>query len=754
MPVSQISFARVPFLGAMPRGVLMAGALMVGAAPLAVSGGAHAQTATADEDGVAEVVVSDKVEDAPEGSVESGYRNTTGQVGPLGKMPLKDMPYSLNVTSGELIENSNAHTVGDALKTNPTVTSIMGSNGYSSMSRMMVRGFSASDQNEMRDGLPDRSFTWVPLENVERIEVFNGLNGLLTGFGNPGGTINYVSKKPTDKPLESLTTGIYNGAVGFVHADLGGRIASTSDRVGYRLNFYHEEGDTYTEGSTQERDLVSGYFDLRLASDTKLWTDMTYQRYHATGLTPYIAPASWTSQGVPDASKFDPTKQYGQNWTYNKSEKAQAGLGLDTRLNDTFAARLGYRHNYMWRDYSHVTDIVQADGSSYAQYYTRAARSREEVNSGYAMVDANFRTFGIEHNATAGYNGTSYTFSRGWSVPGSPGVTGQLLGISSIDNPSSYADPNLDAGGKTRFNPVRWNNLLVGDLIRFDDQWSVLAGLTHAHISSSTRDWGVTPATSLTSEKHSSLSQGADTPSFGLMFKPVPAVTTYASYMELLESGGTAPATYNGVAVSNAYQVMSPNISKQYEVGAKASIGGLDVNTALFRIEKANEYTDPSDYTYKQDGLQVHQGVEVTTTGKLTDRLTFVGGFTWLDARVRDAKADTATEGKIPVNVPEWQGRAYLEYGLPFLEQVTLTGGANYYGRRPVDAENQYFLPAATTFDVGARYQSELYGHPLTVNLGLTNIFDTRYWAYWYSDGEGLMMGTPRLLSLSVKASW
>lgn len=739
------------------RVVLVASALMASAA-----GSALAQTAPADDqpaasDPVSEVIVTDKAMTEPEGSEASGYRNRTGQVGPLGKMTLKDTPFSLNVTSGELIENSNAHTAADALKTNPTATSMMSSGGYPSMSRIMVRGFSASDQNELRDGMSDRSFTWVPMENVERVDVLNGLSSFLSGFGSSsgsGGLVNYVSKKPTDKPLASLNTGVYNGGVGFAHADMGGRVAATGDRVGYRVNLYHEDGSTYIDDSSQQRSLFSAAFDVRLAPDTKLWTDIWYQKLHATGIQTYIAPANWNTQGVPDASKFDPTKQYGQNWTYNKSEKTVAGLGLDTKLSDIFSARLGYRHGTMWRDYALVTDIVQTDGNSYKQYYTRSARQNEVTNAGYAMLDAKFDTLGIHHDATAGYNASKYYFMRGWDVPGSPGTTGQLLGSSSIDSPAAFANPNLSAGGKSRQNPVRWDSFLVGDVIKFNEQWSVLAGVTHARYSSKTADWGVTAATASATEKASRLTQSADTPSYAIMFKPVPSVTTYASYAESLEPGGTAPATFNGHVVSNAYEIMPPNVSKQYEVGVKNTIGGMDLNTALFRIEKANEYTDPSSYIYKQDGHEIHQGVEFTGTGKLTEDLTFVGGFTWMDAHIEEAKAAPTTEGKTPVNVPDWQGRAYLEYALPFLENLTAIGGANYYGRRPVTTTNTKLIHEAATVDLGLRYKPELYGHPMSINLGVTNLFDTSYWAYWYSNGEGMMLGQPRLVSLSVKASW
>ncbi len=128
-------------------------------------------------------------------------------------MPLQDTPYSINVTSGDLIENRAAHTEGDALMTNPSVSvSVAPNAANASLSRVYIRGFNASDQNELRDGFDDRSFTIPPIENVQRIEVLNGLSGFLYGFTNPGGTINYVTKQPTPDEHTELKTGVMAGA--------------------------------------------------------------------------------------------------------------------------------------------------------------------------------------------------------------------------------------------------------------------------------------------------------------------------------------------------------------------------------------------------------------------------------------------------------------------------------------------------------------------------------------------------------------
>lgn len=664
-----------------------------------------------------------------EGSTESGYRNRTATVGPLGKGSLQDTPYSINVTSGELIEHRNAHTVSDALRTNPTVATLMEPSGYSTLSRVMIRGFTAADQSDMRDGLVDRSFTYVPLENVERIEVLNGLSGFLYGFSALGGALNYISKQPTEQPFTSLSAGNYGGGINYLHADSGGPI-DADGRWGYRLNAYGEDGSTYIEDSDQRRGLLSGVLQYRLTPDTLIKIDAWQQRLSMEGLQTYINVNPAAGIRVPSASRYDATTQYGQDWTYNTSEKTLLGVALESRLNETFSLRTAYRYGEMWRDYLYVGATLTDNAGHYTEKATGTTGQVERTHSTYALVDADFALGAVTHKLTVGYSGTSYLYSRGDDVS-------KLLGLSDIDDPVDYADPDLTIGPTNVWYAQDYRNWVLGDRLTFDDAWSALVGINRASLK--LHRWG--SGSALAARDYA---QDAVTPSVAVMYKPRPDVTTYASYMEGLVNGGSAPRT-----AANAYEILDPSVSKQYEVGVKATLGHMDLTAALFRIEQVNEYTDPSDNVYKQDGLQVNQGLEVMATGKLLERLTLVGGFTLLDAEVRKA-AKQSLEGKTPVNVPEQQARLYLEYALPRPLGLTLTAGANYFGARQVDAANTDELDAATTVDLGLRYQTRLNGHGLTLGLNVSNLFDQAYWSY-YRSGDGLLLGAPRLFALNAK---
>jgi iron complex outermembrane receptor protein len=654
------------------------------------------------------------------------YRSRNASIGLLGSLPLKDIPFSVNVTSGELIENRNAHTLADALQTNPTAELLMVSNTYSSLSRMMIRGFTAADQDELRDGLVDRSFTLPPIENVERIEVLNGMSGFLYGFSEVGGIINYVSKQPPSSPLANLSIGQYGGGINYIHADLGGTL-DTAKRLGYRFNIYREDGGTYIHGGSQARTLMSGVLDYQILPGTHLKADIYQQDYDVDGLQTYfLLPTG--SNIVPDA--FDPAKQYGQPWTYNESTKTLLGIGLDSKLNAVFKLRAAYRHGNMWRKYSYVDAALLDNLGNYQETYWDSPRQYETTNSSYALVDADFHTGTIFHHITFGYTGNEYYYQRGANIS-------QVLGKSNIDSTVNYAIPEY-ANGLTTFQGQTLTNILADDRVELNKSWLALLGLTDATITQ-------TAGGTNTGISTSNFTQRKLTPGFGLVFKPDSYISAYASYTESLTAGGTAPVT-----AVNANQQLPPDVGNQYEAGVKATAGNIDLTAALFRIDEVNEYLDAAN-VYTQDGREVHKGLEVTATGKLLDRLTFVGGFTLLNARI--ANTNTASiEGKIPLDVPEQYGRAYLEYTLPGISRLIVSGGANYNGQRPVNSTNTAFLPSSTTIDAGLRYTPDIWNHRLSGNINLSNVFNKAYWIN-YRSGDGLESGTPRILSFSLKVS-
>jgi iron complex outermembrane recepter protein len=694
----------------------------VGALLLAAAGAHAAETAAADQTvahPIETVVVT--------GTAEDGYRiGTAKSTGVFGTMSLKDAPYSITVTSAEMIENTDAHSLADMLKTNPSVYVVQTPfNSASGMNDSLIRGF---DPMYMRDGHYFNTYNMPSLENLEGIEVMNGLTGFHYGFANPGGTINYVTKQPTEDRIINVKAGEYGGGQFFGNLDLGGAV-DEGKAFTYRATLYGSDGDTYVD--RQKYRALYGMVKLRYRVAPDSWVQIHYyhNEFHETGAqSEFSLDAS--SIDVPKAP--DPTKLYGQPWSQISVGSEQMGFDSEIKLSESVSFRMSYNHSYMNWHTDYIAGSLVDNLGNYSQTYYHIAPQYYVDHTGYAFFDIKFDVLGTDNVVTYGYWGRN-----GWC---NTVVLGDVdIGTFSMQKPSyaSYTDWKYDyllAG----FNS-HYNSMVLGDRITFDEHWSAIAGVTSA--------WYKQQGGEL---------QHALTPTASLIYKPAKDISVYASYIEALSESSRAPITDNGYNVANAGELLSPAVSRQYEIGTKATIFNIDISAALYRISVASSQLDLSDYIYKNSGREIHQGGEFYATGKLTDDLALTGGFTVYDAHIKSSTADTATEGKTPMNTPESYGSLRLEYELPFVQNMFVSAGMRYLGKRPVDNYDTQYIDAITTFDIGWRYQMDVANRPVTATLNVTNLFDEHYWAAYNKrsyDGGGLQLGSSRQIAFSIKTS-
>jgi len=685
--------------------------------------------------------VSVEAATAKPGSAAAGYRvDTLGNVGPMHGLDLQKAPYSVHAVSKQEIETREAHTSADVFKTNPTMAVLMSSNTYCSMSRLQSRGFSAADQSVLRDGLVDRGFTYEPVENVEQAEALNGLSSFFNGFATIGGSLNYVTKQPTDTVYRAVSAGSYGGGITYLHGDFGGPVDSTG-KLAYRFGAYHEEGSTVVEDGKQQRNLLYGSLRYKLNERTTLGANGFYQHFFVQGLSNYYLPTK--ASGLMAPQSFDPSVQYGQKWTYDESDKILGSVNLESRLNDVFTFRAAYQYGDMYREYNRVNLTLTDAAGNYTEEYCGSPRQLESTRSYYGLFDARFLTGPVDHDLTFGYTGTYFEYFRGPD-------TIVAMGASSLAKPAYYAIPayptKLNSGTFSYYD-----NIFLGDRAT----WGIaqlVAGVNYAQIRS--KSW-VLPNDTL-QKITLGATQAAWTPSVALTVTPIAPLSIYASYMEGLAVGGTAGTTFKNpnlsnksCPVKNAREMLDPSHSKQGEAGLKGRLLGLNLTLAGYFLSQVNEYVDPADSVYKQDGRVESKGLELVTQGQLLKGLTLGGGFSLQDVTYAEVASTPSYQGQSPVNVPEKQARAFFEYTLPWLP-LHVSGGANYYGRRAVDVPNTMWISDATTLDAGLRFDPLLGRHRTTLQLNVSNLLDERYWAN-YRSGEGLEMGAQRTYSASVK---
>ena len=652
-----------------------------------------------------------------DGSQAAGYvSENISSVGALGAMKLQDTPYSMSVTSQALLKNMLATSTDDVLKRNP-LTQLYSPKSAGYASAVTIRGFgSSASLNIANDGL---RFTTLAdagnfIEDTEQLEVVTGLTGFLYGPASPGGLVNYVLKRPTYQRYNSVTLGNAGGENYYLHGDFGGPIDSEG-KFAYRLNVLTQDGETAMDLQKRRRQMVSLALDWNISDDLQVQFDASHKESLTRGLTSYWYFVNEAYR--PGASSLDTDTLYSQKWAFSKNQTDKAGARVKWRLNDTFNLRAAFAAQQYTQEYTYTGPQVDAPDRYTQPLYAFAPIETREY-SGYLFLDSQFATGSLAHKVTLGYQGNSarslmYEDHTPSQQRGS--VTGPGL---SLDQQPQVSQPSYSIGHGAQHvsSTSDTHNLLIGDIITFNEQWSTILGATRTRITSYNNDFATSTAPRKTEYDKSTTS-----PSLSLIYKPVPWLTTYATYIEGLQSGGIAPSR-----AINAGTALAPQISEQYEIGAKASLGDTLFTLALFNIDKPNTYTN-SARVYVQDGRQENNGLEFSVTGKVTPQLTLVSGFTLLDPKVKKS-AVAANAGNSPINVAKQLAKVYAEYDVASVPGFALTGGAFYTGKQYADEANHYTLPSVTTFDAGARYHLPLGANDLTLRMNVSNLTDKHYW--------------------------
>ncbi|QKF60327.1 TonB-dependent siderophore receptor [Aliarcobacter lanthieri] len=661
------------------------------------------------------------------GSSQNGYvsKEISG-VGLWDKRSLQDTPYQMSVISQDLIENS-ASGIPQVFKMNPTVqlnyTSVTG-DSWNAIG-MYIRGFSVVS-NILIDGISFSDAYTSMSQDLERIEILNGLSGFLYGPGNVGGVVNYVSKRPTQERLTNLIVGSTGNQAFYAHADLGGKI-DEKGKFSYRLNAFKQDGETSIKDQKVDNTLISGALDWRVTDNLILSFDASHKKSRTDKLT-----AAFRSND--SIGKLDPKQGYSPDWTYSDTTQDRLGFKSLWYINDNIKLRTGYL--YLKKESNGLSQpwIYDNYDGTYESKNYKLFPDEVKNQGAYAYTDFDFDTFGIQHTLTVGASGSK---KKIYEMNPQEFIS---LGNFTLEELNSKPLKPIYAGNPN--NPLYLSsnqekiNFMIGDDIKFNDNWGALLGLNYVKIENKNYNKG--------GLKTGGYDADEITPSMSLIYKPFEDLTTYITYMESLENGlkvNCADCTNNG-------EVLDPYLSKQYEVGAKYSISeNLLLSSALFRIEKALRYDRELPNNMKevtQDGLEIHEGLELTTTGKITNNLTIVGGGTIMNIEV-DKTANPAIKGKKPIHAASKMAKLYAEYNLPFLQGLTLTGGAYYTGKSYRNNINTDIIPSYTIYDAGLRYKTKIDKFPTTFLVNATNVTNKKYWRTSTSFGE------PTNLAFSMK---
>jgi iron complex outermembrane receptor protein len=651
------------------------------------------------------------------------------------KDPLS-LPISIQSFSEELIVNQRARTLGDILSNDASVQNTAIGNVFDFVS---LRGFQLDWTNGLRrDGLALAPFQDVPLENIQRIDVLKGPSSLLSGFNNPGGTVNYVTKRPTLKDFVEVSAELRSRDGKYIHLDTSGKF-SADPTLAYRFNAAIEDTGDFTGGDDLERHFISAAIDWQASDDFLLRFDLDYQDKSVVS-QPLIGLAT----APDDASKkvlppYVDTSDVllGQPWARYETQTLNIALRADYWLSDSWqwVTQVAHAGNDRFTIFPDIYE-VNTEGDVLAANILVTPDETYRTLSGHSFLSGTFATGGFEHELVAGLSLRDYESNDGrWFDLENP--------VSNLFNPVHTAKPDYPEYSQTTRTNTTESSLFITDKISLTENSYATLGLRHIRYKKQQR---APQEQQLTLDDES-----FNTPILAVNYTPNDDMAIYVSYSEGAGEGSVAVI---GSGAINEGKSLGAQESEQLEAGIKYRAGKATFTFAVFEIEKMLEYHNKLTNYFVQDGVQSHQGIELNVNGEISDDLSIVASFTAMDAEISELAGEASLNGNRPANVPKIQANVFFDYRVPIAAGLNANLGVFYVGKRQQNVQNTLSMPSYTRVDLGLRY--ELTPLNTTLRLKVENLFAEEYWLSAGAKGIdwGVTPGRGRTLALSATVAF
>ena len=665
------------------------------------------------------------------GRAQSLYRVDDSTTATRTPTPLEWVPQAVQVLPRQLIDDQAAHQVTDLYR------SISGISFFS-YAGVTLRGF--RQENVLYDGLrgdPYAGFSVPQLFDIERIEVLKGPAGALYGGGDPGGVINYITRKPRRTPETSveLQAGNYDFLAGSFQSS--GPLAG-SERLFYRVGVYGETAEPFrwnTDNEVRMGDAAlaldvgdTGTFTVKF---TDIQQDQAGNRLRGVPVSDngyFLADRRWNHNENSDFLDMDARIVLA---TYTASPSATLDIDAAVRWFD----------NEERQQYHEPWGLIDRDGDGTAGWMTRQFRDQARQVEGLA---ANFNgvwraeaggfghtvLFGVdgyrEDNDFFGRTAHSLDVIAGGTVPGVD-LFDPEYGLTSL------ADYDFTPWRSTRVRGTRYG-VYLQDQIELGPRWQLLAGLrwdgfededmvNGGRVDGDDLGWRLGAVWAVTGDVHAYANVASG-------FKP--------------QSAGNQSAAVGGP--------FDPEQSRQHEVGLKTAFadGRVTLNSALYRIERSNvlqatgETVDGINQLAPL-GLVRSEGLELDLLADLTTRWVLNASYAYNDARVIDAtNGITNAFGDRFANAPRNTFGLWTRYELPALRSA-IGFGADYVDER-ISLGGQRVKPY-TIYDLS--WQTQWNGWHFQANI--KNLFDKVYAASGFIERTGHFPGEPRRFYLQAR---
>lgn len=661
-----------------------------------------------------------------EAVVVTGSRAASASINGMDIEPLK-LPQSVRVLDEALIVNTGIANLSDIFD---YAGGMARQNSFGgAWDAYAIRGFSG-DINQGPDLLVNR-FTanrgFNARRDVATVELFQVLKGpasALSGKGEPGGSINIVTKAPKDRPHASAELAYGSFDTRRVMGDVGGPLGGG---VSARMIGVYQDTDGWRNFVGSNRLLLAPSLAWEPTNDLRLLYQLEaneVQFVHDRGLVAVGGDGKALPRdrflGEPNDGEIEQkTLQHQLTATYNLSPSVALEAGAQ------------YRDGTFEGQSTHNATLVGAQ----LRRQLRIHDYEWEDLSGRIELSFDGELGGMEHQLRMGADAFTYDQRRiFWRFsPTAANPYGVDIFNPAYGQPKPVAPLNQDL-----LEELRGESLYVQDLVTLGAQFTLLVGVR--------QDWVRQTNTNYRNGQVTRQSPSEASPRAALTWSPSESFSAYASW------GRSFRYNQGSDAAGGAFP---PEKGEAWEAGVKWDVGGrLTGAASLFRIEKDNILVnDPANAGFSIPvGGARSQGLEVEATLSLPSGVTATAVYAYTDTKItRDTRPGLV--GSRLSNVPLHSGAAYANWRSngEAPGSLSLGGGVVYVGKRAGDDVNSGFeLPDYVTIRANVAYQLT---SKVSLHLDVENLLDTYYLESSYSD-VWITPGAPRTITGRLRVTF
>lgn len=660
------------------------------------------------------------------------YNVTSSSLVNKTDIPVMETPFSIQTVPQQVLRDQQVIRIEQALR---NVSGVFQNNStfLESADEFNIRGF-RSGGILFRDGTRFNTTASGKRDpaNLEQIEILKGPASFLFGRIEPGGLINLHTKPVLSERYYSFAQQF--GSYDFYRTTFDGTGPITADnRLGYRLNLAYENSGSFREFISNQRYFVAPKFQINLTPSTQV--NISLDHLQRWGNPDSVGMVALGTRPAP----LPRGRNLGEAWS---SFNASSDIVVETlthEFNDQW--KLQQIFNYSSAD--SVNNVVYADIAKFTKEITpdepdpiqngmlNRFLSGIDTNTGFSYYNAlnligKVETGILKHNLLIGgdfyYNRTTDSIQ---------GVKEDGSSICQDIAPINIFNPVHTGGGAPDFfapgclkqvfnNRASWFGLYFQDQIELPYNVFLLGGFRY--------DNAKFAADSLIANLPSKLHQTKVTPRSGLLWRPLPWLSLYGSYVQSLGAANDGSITSSGAAIA-------PETAEQWEGGFKTELfdGRFTGTFAYYDLTKGNVIaSDPAnpDVFSIPIGKANSHGVEVDFAGEPLPGWRIIANYAYTIATIIQGNGSSFPPvGSQLSGVPKHAGSFWNTYEVQdgVLSGLTVGGGAVMRGQRQGDLINSFQLPGYVTVDLMASYRMKVGRSNLSFQLNIENLLDKNY---------------------------